>query len=120
MSGGLTDFSPPGGYFALDHDQRNTVDAGLDVSLPSRAFVSMNLYYGSGFANGSAPPRHLPGHTSADLTAGKAFGERFTASLTVLNVADRWPLIDNSQTFGGTHFDDPREVYVEIHYRFGY
>lgn len=120
VSGGLTDFSPPGGAFALDHDQRNTVNAGLDVVLPQRAFVSLNLYYGSGFANGSAPPSHLPGHTSLDLSVGKAFGARFTASLTVLNVADRRLLIDESETFGGTHFDDPREVYAEIHYRFGY
>lgn len=120
VSGGLTDFSPPAGYFALDHDQRNTFDAGLDVRLPRQAFVSMNLYYGSGFANGSAPPSHLPGHASVDLTVGKAFGDRFRVSLTVLNLANRRLLIDNSETFGGTHFDDPREVYAEIHYRFGY
>ncbi len=34
INGGLTDFSPPAGYFALDHDQRNTANAGLDVNLP--------------------------------------------------------------------------------------
>ncbi len=120
VSGGLTDFGPPPGDFALDHDQRNTVNAGFDAQLPWRAFVSTNLYYGSGFSNGNPPPSHLPSHASFDVSVGKAFGERLTASLTVLNLTDRRLLTDNSLTFGGTHFDDPREVYAEIHYRFGY
>ena len=120
VSGGLTDFSPPAGSFALDHDQRNTVNAGLDAQLPWQAFASMNLYYGSGFSNGDPPPSHLPSNTSIDMTIGKGFGERFTASLTVLNLTDQRQLLDNSLTFGGTHFDLPREVYAEIRYRFGY
>jgi outer membrane receptor protein involved in Fe transport len=120
VNGGLTNFSPPAGYFALDHDQRNTLNAGFDARLPWEAFASMNLYYGSGFSNGSPPPSHLPSNTSIDLTIGKAFGERFTASLTVLNLANERLLLDNSLTFGGTHFDYPRQVYAEIHYRFGY
>jgi TonB-dependent receptor-like protein len=120
VSGGLTDFSPPAGYFALDHDQRNTLNAGLDAQLPWQTFASMNLYYGSGFSNGDPPPSHLPSNTSIDMTIGKAFSERFTASLTVLNLTDQRLLLDNSLTFGGTHFNYPRTVYAEIHYRFGY
>jgi hypothetical protein len=27
-------------------------------------------------------------------------------------------LLDNSVTFGGFHFNDPRQIYGEIHYRF--
>jgi len=120
VSGGLTDFSPPAGHFALDHDQRNTVNAGLDAQLPGRAFASLNLYYGSGFSNGDPPPSHLPSHARIDLAVGKAFGERFIASVTVLNLTDRRLLLDDSVTFGGTHFEYPREIYAEIHYRFGY
>jgi outer membrane receptor protein involved in Fe transport len=37
-----------------------------------------------------------------------------------LNVANRRYLIDNSNTFGGTHYADPRQVYVELRYRFHY
>ena len=40
INGGLTDFSPPAGFFALDHDQRNTANIGFDANLPWRAFAS--------------------------------------------------------------------------------
>jgi hypothetical protein len=120
INGGLTDFSPPAGYFALDHDQRNTANAGLDVNLPWAAYAAANVYYGSGFANGDAPPSHLPSHAEVDLSAGKAFGARFSASLTVLNLTNRHLLVDNSLTFGGFHYNDPRELYAQIHYRFDY
>jgi hypothetical protein len=120
INGGLTDFSPPAGFFALDHDQRNTANAGLDVNLPWAAYASANVYYGSGFANGDAPPSHLPNHGEVDLSAGKSFGERFAASLTVLNLTNRHLLVDNSLTFGGFHYNDPREIYAQIHYKFGY
>jgi hypothetical protein len=120
INGGLTDFSPPAGRFALDHDQRNTASAGFDLNLPRRAFASMNVSYGSGFANGEAPPSHLPGHAEINLSAGKSFGESLSASLTILNLANRHLLVDNSLTFGGVHYNDPRQIYAQIHYRFGY
>jgi hypothetical protein len=120
INGGLTDFSPPAGSFALDHDQRNTANAGFDLNLPHGAFASMSVYYGSGFANGDVGPSHLPGHTEINLSAGKSFGESFSASLTVLNLTDRHLLVDNSLTFGGVHYNDPRQIYAQIRYMFGY
>jgi outer membrane receptor protein involved in Fe transport len=62
----------------------------------------------------------LPGHTSFDLSLGRSFGERVTVSLTALNLANRRFLLDNSTTFGGTHYADPRQVYVQVRYRFHY
>ncbi len=120
INGGLTDFSPPAGGFALDHDQRNTANAGLDANLPWQAFASADLYYGSGFANGDGPPSHLPSHAELNLSAGKAFGQSFSASITILNVTNRHLLVDNSLTFGGFHYNDPRQIYAQIHYKFGY
>jgi hypothetical protein len=120
INGGLTDFSPPAGSFALDHDQRNTANAGLDVNLPWATFASLSVYYGSGFANGDAPPTHLPSHAEINLSAGKSFGQSLDVSLTMLNLTDRHLLIDNSLTFGGVHYNDPRQIYAQIHYRFGY
>ena len=120
VNGGLTDFGPPGGSFALDHDQRNTANAGFDVNLPWASFASLSVYYGSGFANGDAPPTHLPGHTEVNLSAGKSFGQSLEASLTILNLTNRHLLIDNSLTFGGVHYNDPRQIYAQIHYKFGY
>jgi carboxypeptidase family protein/TonB-dependent receptor-like protein len=120
VTGGLTDFSPPTGYYALDHDQRNTLNAGADTRLPGKTFASINLYAGSGFSNGGEGPSHLPGHVSIDLSVGKAFRDDLTVSISVLNVADRHLLVDNSLTFDGYHWNNPREVYAEVRYKFGY
>ncbi|WP_158751490.1 TonB-dependent receptor [Acidobacterium sp. S8] len=111
-------------YSPLDHDQRNTLNVGYDVSLPWRVFASTNVYYGSGFSNGDPneqyPGNYLPQHTTFDLTAGKTFGENVTVSVTSLNVADHRVLLDNSLTFGGFHYNDPRQIYGEVRYRFHY
>lgn len=125
ITGGLTDFSPPAGYFPLDHDQRNTLNVGFNANLPSKVFATANVYYGSGFTNGefnpvTDPHLYLPSHTTVDVGLGRSFGERFTASVNALNIANRKLLIDNSVTFGGFHWDDPREIYVELRYRFHY
>jgi hypothetical protein len=108
----------------LDHDQRNTLNVGGDVTLPWRAYASTNVSYGSGFHNAFPgapfPGNYLPQHTSLDLTLGKDFGERFAASVTALNVANRRVEYDNSLTFGGYHWNNPREIYLELRYRFHY
>jgi hypothetical protein len=122
ITGGLTNFSPPTSLFALDHDQRNTLNLGGDIALPWRSYASTNVYYGSGFSNafpGSPyPGDKLPQHTTFDLSLGKDFGERFSASLSALNVANRRVELDNSQTFGGFHWNSPRELFVQVRYRF--
>ena len=124
INGGLTDFSPPGGdYFLLDHDQRNTLHVGGNVNLPWSSYASTDIYYGSGFTDGNAPPSgpdHLPGHTTFDVTVGKNFGDRLSLGISAINVADRRVLLDNSFTFGGTHYMNPREIFVQLRYRFHY
>lgn len=120
ITGGLTDFSPGSGYYALDHDQRNTVNAGIDARLPRRFFASINLYYGSGFSNGEAPPSHLPSHAELDLSAGRMLSSDLSFSITALNVTNRHLLTDNSLTFGGVHWNDPFQIYAELRYRFHY
>lgn len=124
VTGGLTNFASPSGFFPLDHDQRNTLNVGFNATLHWRVYAAGNAYYGSGFSNGSPtaqfPGPYLPGHTTVDLSLGKSFGERFTASVNALNIANRHLLIDNSVTFGGFHWNDPRELYMELRYRFRY
>lgn len=119
VNGGLINFQPPTGYFYLDHDQRITLNAGLDVSLPRQTWANTNIYYGSGFTY-SGGPSHLPGHTTFDLALGKNFGERVSVSVTALNAANRRFLLDNSLTFGGTHYFNPREIFMQVRYRFHY
>ena len=120
ITGGLTDFAPGSGYYALDHDQRNTVSAGIDARLPRHFFVSINLYYGSGFSNGKAPPSHLPSHAELDVSAGRMLGPDLSFSVTALNLTNRHLLTDNSLTFGGVHWNDPFQIYAELRYRFHY
>jgi hypothetical protein len=115
---------PPSTYAPVDHDQRNTLNVGFNASLPWQSYASTNVYYGSGFTNGMPdtqyPGAYLPQHTTFDISLGKTFREKYTVSLTALNVANRRVLLDNSLTFGGFHFNDPREIYAEFRWRFHY
>lgn len=127
QTGGLIIGAPiaPPGWNQLDHDQRNTLNVGFDAELPWQTRISSNLYYGSGFSNGYAgvpgslyQAPYLPGHTEFDVSLGKNFGERYSVSVTALNINDSHLLIDNSLTFGGFHYNNPREVYAQFRYRF--
>jgi hypothetical protein len=118
-------FSPdnlPSGLSPVDHDQRNTLNVGFNGKLPGKFTASTNVYYGSGFTNGlpgvQYPGNYLPGHTTFDLAVGKSFGENYTLSVNSVNVANRRVQLDNSLTFGGFHWNDPRQIYAEVRYRF--
>jgi TonB dependent receptor/Carboxypeptidase regulatory-like domain/TonB-dependent Receptor Plug Domain len=117
---------PPPGLAPVDHDQRDTLNVGFNSILPGRILAATNVYYGSGFTNGlpdaQYPGNYLPGHTTFDLSIGKTFGEsdKYRVSFTATNVANRRVLLDNSLTFGGFHFNDPRLMYVEFRWRFHY
>lgn len=118
VTGGLTDFSPPEeGLFFLDHDQRDSLSTGFRTSLPWHSWFSGNFTYGSGFLNGDGPD-HLPSYRTFDVSLGKSFGENWSAKVTALNVTDKRYFIDLSNTFGGSHFADPRLVSVQVRYRF--
>ena len=114
----------PPGLSPVDHDQRNTLNVGYTENLPRQSYASTNVYYGSGFSNGlpgvQYPGNYLPGHTTFDIALGKTFAEKYSISIDALNVANRRVELDNSQTFGGFHWNDPRQLYVEFRYKFRY
>ncbi len=114
--------TPPPGFFFLDHDQRDTLHLGGQYTLPWRAYASADVYYASGFSNSNPaiPGDHLQPHSTFDLSLGKNFGERFSVNVQGLNVANRRVLLDNSFTFGGTHYLNPREIFVQLRFRFHY
>ena len=120
VTGGLTYFSPSeAGYYFLDHDQRDTLSTGVQANLPWHSWANAEIAYGSGFLNGDGPA-HLGDHTSFDLSLGKSFGEAWSVRLTALNLANSRYLLDNSNTFGGTHYNFPRQFAATLRYRFKY
>jgi outer membrane receptor protein involved in Fe transport len=116
VTGGLLEFVPSGN-FLLDHDQRNTATSVLNLALPRGIWAAPAYQFGSGFLNGNGPG-HLPPHSTFDLSIGKRFGEKWMASANAVNIANTRYLLDTSNTFGGTHYINPRQMYVELRYRF--
>jgi outer membrane receptor protein involved in Fe transport len=120
VTGGLTDFSPPEeGFFYLDHDQRDSLSSGFTSNLKWHSWLAANLTYGSGFLNGDGPD-HLPSYHTVDVSVGKSFGENWTVKVSALNLTKERYYIDLSNTFGGSHFANPRQVSVQLRYRFHY
>ncbi len=119
VAGGLTDFTPPEeGRFFLDHDQRQTLSAGTTVQLPRDFWIGGNLNYGSGFLDGDGPA-HLPSHATLDLAAGTRWNH-WSLKLTAVNLFDKRYLLDQSNTFGGTHYNEARVISVQVDRRFAY
>ena len=75
--------------------------------------------FGSGFLNGNGPS-HLPPHSTFDLSLGKQIGEKWTISANAVNIANTRYLLDTSNTFGGTHYINPRQIYAEFRWHFHY
>ncbi len=65
-------------------------------------------------------PDHLPSNYSFDLAVGKTFGENFTVRLIGTNITNNRYQLDNSNTFGGSHWADPGMFSVQVKYRFHY
>ena len=120
VTGGLTDFSPPpDGMFFLDHDQRDTLSTGVETQLPWHMWAAGNVAYGSGFLNGDGPD-HMSGHTGVDLSLSKSLGESLTLRIDALNIANSRYLLDSANTFGGTHYNYPREISMTLRFRVHY
>jgi len=118
ITGGLvSDQSCEDPICTLDHDQRDTLSTGINLTLPKRLWTAFNINYGSGFLDGEGPG-HLPPHTTVDLSVGKQFGENWSLRCSALNIGNNHYMLDNSNTFGGTHFANPREIAVQLKYRF--
>jgi len=115
----MTEFAPPEDFFYLDHDQRDTLSFGGELSLVQRTWLSWNFNYGSGFLDGDGPG-HLPSYHTVDMALGKSFGERWSAKITATNIGNERYFIDLTNTFGGSHASDPRQVSVQVRYRFHY
>lgn len=95
------------------------MSTGFELNLPRHAWASADVNYGSGFLDGNGPA-HLGSHAESSMSLGKSFGERWSATFTALNFTNSRYLLDNSNTFGGTHFNFPSQFSIQIRYRFHY
>jgi outer membrane receptor protein involved in Fe transport len=120
VTGGFVEECDEEAPFYLDHDQRNTFTGGFNLTLPWRSWMDFNVNYGSGFLNGEGDedPTHLSPHTTFDLAIGKSFGENWNVRLTGTNLSNNRYLLDNANTFGGTHYVNPFEISLQVKYRF--
>lgn len=121
VTGGMTDFTPPANneYFFLDHDQRVTINTGASLDLPKGFWLSGMVLFGSGFLLGDGPD-HLPAHTTGNVAVGKTVSERVSVRFTATNVTNEQFLTGLENSFAGTHYAAPREMFIQVNYKFHY
>jgi hypothetical protein len=120
ITGGLTDFSPPANdFFYLDHDQHVTFNSGFELTLPREYWMATTVLYGSGFLRGDGP-EHLSPHVTGDVAVGKNVNERLALRLTATNVTNASFLNGLANSFAGTHYQNPRELAVQLRWKFHY
>jgi outer membrane receptor protein involved in Fe transport len=62
----------------------------------------------------------MPQHATVDLSLGKDFGESVSVRLTALNVMNHEYLTGFDNAFAGTHYANPRQITVQVRYKFHY
>jgi outer membrane receptor protein involved in Fe transport len=87
--------------------------------LPRHFWLSGNAVYGSGFVRGDGPD-HMPQHLTLDLALGKDVGDSLSLRVSALNVANSLYLTGFENAFAGTHYANPRDVSVQVRYKFHY
>jgi hypothetical protein len=74
--------------------------------------LRLGLFQWRGDAQPPSKPRR------GECSRWKIVHTNLSCSVTVLNLTDRHLLVDNSLTFGGFHYNNPREIYAQLRYRF--
>ncbi|BDI29889.1 hypothetical protein CCAX7_19400 [Capsulimonas corticalis] len=111
-----------------DHDQRNTVSAGISYTLPSQASAGLDIYYGSGEASstlGSIVPTNSTVLDNGDRHDHTRVNLRLASSPTLIagavglkldveNIFDNRDVLNFNSGFSGTRFEQGRRVLVSI------
>jgi outer membrane receptor protein involved in Fe transport len=101
-----------------DHDQTQSVGAGVAYSWKSGASAAVTYQYGSGLASSVVPPG--TGRTPRDeidlkLTTGdRLFRERGGLAFNVENLLDNRNVINFQSDFSGTRFQQGRRILLSI------
>ncbi|MEO7715706.1 MAG: TonB-dependent receptor [Capsulimonas sp.] len=111
-----------------DHDQRNTISAGVSYTLPSQASVGMDVYYGSGEESSTLGSIYetnsnvLDGgkrhdHTRVNLRLASSptmIDGKVGVKLDVENIFDSRNVLNFNSGFSGTRFEQGRRVLLTV------
>ena len=114
-----------------DHDQLNTISAGVSYTWKNGASTALDLYFGSGLGSSglsasnplnttNTAPRTANEHVNLVLSTGpKFFGAvgkdgRGGISLTIANLFNDTSVINFNSGFSGTRFDQGRSVLLKV------
>ena len=111
-----------------DHDQRNTLSAGLSYTLPSQAFAALDYYFGSGETSSILAPIGASNtnllnsgkrNTNQFLNVRLASPPRFIGgyaglTLEVDNVLNDLDVLNFNSGFSGTRFQQGRRVLLSV------
>jgi outer membrane receptor protein involved in Fe transport len=115
-----------------DHDQLNTISAGVSYTWKKGQNVALDFYYGSGLGSSglaainpnNTAPRSTNEHTNIVISTGPGlFGGGPTngkggVSLIVANIFNDTSIINFNSGFSGTRFDQGRSVLLQVFGRF--
>jgi len=96
------------------------VFVGACLVLPFFASLLPLTASAAGVSSAMACCAGRPGHCHSGLLPKRYTQSRLNQALQTVNVTNRRFLLDSANTFGGTHFAEPRQIYVELRYRFHY
>jgi outer membrane receptor protein involved in Fe transport len=109
-----------------DHDQLNTLSAGVDYTLPSQAFIGIDAYYGSGEASSVLAPI---GASNTNLVNNGARNSHYFinlrlghphllgpvgAELDIENITNDVSVLNFNSGYSGTRFQQGRRVLLNL------
>ena len=62
----------------------------------------------------------MPAHTTLDLALGRDFGDKLSLRMAGLNITNELFLTGIENSLAGTHYANPRELSVQLRYKFHY
>jgi hypothetical protein len=105
-----------------DHDQRQTLGAGLAYTLKSGASAALTYQFGSGLASSVVPPsedRTPRDQLDLKLFSGNVlFGKKAGLTLDVQNLLDSRKVINFESAFSGTRFQMGRRITLGLSGKF--
>jgi len=102
----------------VDHDQRQTIGAGLAYTLKSGASAALTYQLGSGLASSVVPPSE--DRTPRDqfdlklFSGNRLFGGKAGMTLDVQNLFDTREVINFQSAFSGTRFQMGRRISLSL------